>query len=286
MTIKISYALVAALAMIAGPALAQDAAPTPPAATQPGTPENPAPAAAPATEAPADAAAAPAAEPESDGAASDAPADAPATTADATAQGGAGPAPANATRAESEVGQYYLRESHGDWSVRCLKAREGAVDPCELYQLMRDGEGNPVAEITMIPLLSGDAAAGATLIAPLETDLLRGLGFGVDNGEQRGYPFAVCNQIGCVSRIGFTADELAALKRGRQAKVTLLPYGADPQRPIDLSLSLTGFTAAFDSLSATAREAQQNAAAAESGNGAKAPAPAPRDGDAPAPAQE
>ena len=209
MPIKPSQAALAALALIAAPAFAQDG-------TAPATPET-----APA-ETPAEAPASPTPAMDAPAAATDAPAaDAPATATDSPA---AETAPA--ANAEPQVGQYYVKETHQDWTTRCLKAEQGK-DPCELYQLLKDGDGNSVAEMTMIPLRNSEVAAGATLVAPLETDLVQGLGFGVGTAEPRGYPFNFCAPVGCVSRMGFTQAELDGMKRGANATVTLLPFGAD-----------------------------------------------------------
>ena len=121
-----------------------------------------------------------------------------------------------------------------------------------MYKLLTDADDNPVAELTMVPLSNGDVAAGATLVAPLETDLIDGLGFQIGSGEMRGYPFSFCAPVGCVARLGFTNQELASMKAGSTAAVQLLPFGGDPDSPVQLSMSLTGFTAAFDELAAYA----------------------------------
>lgn len=264
MPIKPSQALLAALALIAAPAFAQDSA-------TPAEPDSAAPSStadAPATEAPATEA--PAADTSSG---EDATADAPAADAPAAGAAAADEQPAaaaapttgadaatdDAASGEPKIGSYYAKSSHSDWTVRCIKAEQGK-DPCELYQLMQDADGNSVAELTLIPLTNGDVAAGATLVAPLETDLIQGLGFAVDNGKPRGYPFSFCAPVGCVSRIGLSAEELSQMKRGRNATVTLMPFGGDPKQPVELGLSLAGFTAAFDELSAYAAK---DAAAAE-----------------------
>ncbi|WP_103173199.1 invasion associated locus B family protein [Paracoccus sp. SY] len=245
MPIKPSQAALAALALIAAPAFAQDG-------TAPATPET-----APA-ETPAEAPASPAPATDAPAAATDAPAaDAPATATDSPA---AETAPA--ANAEPQVGQYYVKETHQDWTTRCLKAEQGK-DPCELYQLLKDGDGNSVAEMTMIPLRNSEVAAGATLVAPLETDLVQGLGFAVGTAEPRGYPFNFCAPVGCVSRMGFTQAELDGMKRGANATVTLLPFGADRENPVRLTLSLSGFTAAFDALSAYAEAPAAEAPAEE-----------------------
>ena len=179
-------------------------------------------------------------------------ADAPAADAPAAA-GTTQPAPSTAgqpaaTREEAQVGGYFVESVNGEWTLRCLKAPEGP-DPCELYQLMQDDKGNPVAEISLIPL-AGEAVAGATIVAPLETDLVAGLGLKVDAGKQMAYPFGFCAPIGCVARVGFSQAEVDAMKRGNKATVSLLPYGAEPSAKVDLDLSLTGFTAGYDALKA------------------------------------
>ncbi|MBO9454119.1 invasion associated locus B family protein [Paracoccus sp. R12_1] len=258
--------MLAALAVIAAPAFAQDSATPaePDSAAQSSTAEAPA-TEAPAAEAPATEA--PAAETSSgEDATADAPAadapdadEQPAAAAPATSAAGAATATDEAASGEPKVGSYYAKSSHTDWTVRCIKAEQGK-DPCELYQLMQDADGNSVAELTLIPLTNGDVAAGATLVAPLETDLIQGLGFAVDNGKPRGYPFSFCAPVGCVSRIGLSAEELGQMKRGSAATVTLMPFGGDPKQPVELGLSLAGFTAAFDELSAYAAK---DAAAAE-----------------------
>ncbi|WP_299847856.1 invasion associated locus B family protein [uncultured Paracoccus sp.] len=291
MAYKSSSALLAAILLMAGPALAQEAAPT----TQPETAESATPeAAAPAADAAATAeapAAADQAEAAVDGAtaeateaATEATTEAPAADAAAAPAADAATAPVDAAAApaeapaadtastEPQVGAYYLKATHGDWTIRCIKAQEGQPDPCELYQLLKDGEGNSVAEVTMIPLSQGEAAAGATIVAPLETDLIRGLGLKIDSAAPRGYPFNFCAPVGCVSRMGFDAAGLNGLKRGNSATVSLLPFAGDPENPVELPMSLAGFTAAFTELEGIAKEAQEQLAAqAEAAPAAEAP---------------
>ncbi|HRO14285.1 MAG TPA: invasion associated locus B family protein [Paracoccus sp. (in: a-proteobacteria)] len=145
------------------------------------------------------------------------------------------------------AGSYYTKSTHGDWLLRCLKTQDGK-DPCELYQLMKDSEGSPVAEVSVIPF-TGKAAAILNFVAPLETDLGTGLGLQIDSGKNSAFPFMVCARIGCISRVGMTEAELAALKKGNAATVSLLPFGGEPDKnTVKLNLSLKGFTAGFDEL--------------------------------------
>lgn len=192
------------------------------------------------------AATAPAATPEAGAApAADAAAAPAAPAAEAPAAGAGAAAPA-----ADAVGSYYTKSTHDDWLLRCLKTADGK-DPCELYQLLKDEGQKPVAEVSIIPF-SGKAAAILNFVAPLETDLQAALGLQIDTGKEHRYPFLVCAPIGCVSRIGMTADELGAMKRGSSGKVTLLPFGADPAKDlVNLTMSLKGFTAGFTALEAT-----------------------------------
>lgn len=144
------------------------------------------------------------------------------------------------------VGSPYIREEFGDWALRCLYAEEGEDDPCQLYQLLNDTDGNAVAEISMFPLPSGGrAAAGATIVVPLETLLTEQLQISVDGAAPRRYPFTFCNRAGCVSRVGFTTEEINLFKRGSKATMRMVPAAA-PEEEVVLNISLSGFTAGYD----------------------------------------
>lgn len=146
---------------------------------------------------------------------------------------------------EIQVGEPYIREEFGDWALRCLRAPEGP-DPCQLYQLLLDDEENAVAEISLFPLpAGGQAAAGATIVVPLETLLTEQLTISVDGQAPRRYPFTFCNRAGCVSRVGFTADEVNQFKRGARANLRIVPAAA-PDQEVVLDISLIGFTAGYD----------------------------------------
>ena len=226
-----AMAAAAMLALLAAaPARAQEQAPQ---ATEPAPATESAPAeTAPAAEAPAEA-------PEA--APADAPAAAPAGEPAAEAAPGAG------DPAAPEVLEI-VRDTFGDWEVRCAPNGED----CFMYQLALDGQRNPVAEVSMLKLPAGEqVVAGVTIVTPLGTLLPPGLGLQIDTAPARQYPFAWCSQVGCFARFGLDQATIDALKRGRAGKMTLLSIGA-PDSPVVLDLSLTGFTAAFDSLTAPA----------------------------------
>ena len=176
------------------------------------------------------------------------------TPPDAVAPGAAEPAPAGeapaapvgeAAPAEPEVLEI-VRETHGDWEVRCLP--NGSE--CFLYQLALDEDENPVAEFSLVALPAGEeAVAGVTVVTPLGTLLPAGIGLGVDGAEIGDYGFTFCSQVGCFARFGLSGEVVDRLKRGLTARLELVSIAA-PEQPVTLDLSLTGFTAAYNSLAA------------------------------------
>tara|TARA_R110002072_G_scaffold6690_9_gene38355 strand:- start:2168 stop:2824 length:657 start_codon:yes stop_codon:yes gene_type:complete len=149
---------------------------------------------------------------------------------------------------DPELGKPYTREVIGAWEMRCIKT-EQEVDPCQMYQLLDDGQGAPVAEVSLFRLAQGGKAeAGATIVVPLETSLPQQLTVTVDTGKARRYPFAFCNPVGCYVRLGLTKEDVASFKRGKAALITIVPALA-PDQKVELELSLEGFTASYDQVS-------------------------------------
>jgi invasion protein IalB len=154
---------------------------------------------------------------------------------------------------EPAPGQTYVREEFGDWDLRCVRTEDG-TDPCQLYQLLLDEEGNSVAEVSMFAIDDeGPASAGATIITPLETLLTEQIRIAVDASPVKQYPFSFCSQVGCFSRVGFTAEEVDAFRRGSVATITIVPAAAPTQR-VNLNMSLIGFTAGFEAVRAANAE--------------------------------
>lgn len=172
------------------------------------------------------------------------------------------------------VGSTYTAATFEAWEQRCVRTESG-IDPCQLYMLLKDEAGNSVAELTMFSLpegTEGPAVAGATFIAPLETLLTAGMALQVDENSPKAYPFTFCTQIGCVARLGFTAEEVDQMKKGANAVITIVPYVAPDQR-VTLTASLKGFTAglqAVDAANDAADAAATAAAPAEGGEAAPA----------------
>ncbi len=179
-------------------------------------------------------------------------------------------------------GSDYTAATFEAWEQRCVRTESG-IDPCQLYMLLKDAEGNSVAEFTMFNLpkgTEGPAVAGGTFIAPLETLLTAGMTLQIDTSKAKVYPFTVCTGIGCVSRIGFTAEEVAQLKGGANALITIVPFVA-PDQKVELTMPLKGFTKGYDTVAA-ANDAADAAAPAAGTEGGATEGAAPVEGEAPA----
>lgn len=234
---------------------------------------------APATEAPATEA--PASEaPATEAPATEAPAaEAPAVEAPAAAPAAEAPAmlPQIAANAEAAApGQAYVKQDFTDWQMRCLKT-ELDSDPCELFQELKNAQGTPISQVTFSAVDAGDITAIATVMMPLETDLLHGLTMQIDTGTEQKIPFATCIPVGCMARIALSEKDLGLFKRGKAAKMSVLPFLAPPEAKENLNLSLAGFTAGMDAVTAA------NKAAAAAADKVRAEAEAEAEA---APAQE
>lgn len=159
----------------------------------------------------------------------------------------------------------YTLSEHGDWKILCART-EDPMDPCQMYQLLQNEEGADIIEFSMWPLTPSEGQqilAGATVITPLETLLPPQLTMQVSEDNGKRFPYSFCAQIGCVVRLGFVAEDIEALKRSNVATIGIVPSIA-PDQIVRVTLSLTGFTAAYDA--AVARQAEVAAHVLETQN--------------------
>lgn len=142
----------------------------------------------------------------------------------------------------------YVKDGFGDWVLQCLEVADGD-DVCQMYQLLKDAGGSPVAEVNIFKIKEGArAVAGGTFIVPLETLLPKKLSVSVDGGAARLYDYSFCSQIGCYARVGLTNEDVQRLKAGAKATITLVPALA-PDKKVVLDMSLSGFTSAYKAAS-------------------------------------
>ena len=173
---------------------------------------------------------------------------APATTTEAPAEESTAADPTLDTGQPDEpgIGQGYAREQLGDWQVQCVRREDPETEPCQMYQLLRGAENNPVAEVIIEKIPgNGQVAAGATIAVPHGTALAKDLRISVDGAQGKVYRYAFCDPNSCYARIGLLAADVDAFKKGSAAKVVIFPFEA-PDTAVELTMSLNGFTAAFE----------------------------------------
>ncbi|MEJ6394512.1 invasion associated locus B family protein [Gymnodinialimonas sp. 2305UL16-5] len=182
-------------------------------------------------------------------------------------------------RADVEPGEPYVDETFRDWQIRCIRSQEDDIpERCEMFQLLEEENGNPVAEFRISVAIepSEDVVANATIVTPLDTLLSPGLQLQIDDGQPAVVPYAFCQQIGCFVQLSLSADDINAFQNGGDAPVTLValvrgPNGQMGGAPVPTNASLRGFTAAYENLEGRIggiREfiAEQEAAAAAEGD--------------------
>ena len=141
-----------------------------------------------------------------------------------------------------------MREEIGDWTVRCIRAEIGQADRCQIYQLLKDDQDQPLAGVTVVPVSgSGEFSAKMTFNGPVGVLLPAGVQVSIDGQDMGRVPFLVCTQGNCVAEIPLQNIDLDAFKAGNAADFTVIPAAQQNSR-VTLTASLAGFTAGFGGL--------------------------------------
>jgi len=177
------------------------------------------------------------------------PAEAPADSAAPAPEGDAATAAAGLDLGrEVQEDPSYIKAVYDDWQMKCFRTGT-EEDLCQMYQLLTEQAGNPVAEFSLYRLPKGaPVAAGATVAVPLGTLLSEEIKISIDGGKAKSYAYSFCSMAGCFARIGLAQADVDALKRGVKATLEIVPAQA-PDQKVKIDVSLKGFTAAFDNAS-------------------------------------
>jgi len=145
-----------------------------------------------------------------------------------------------------EPGEIYLAGNKGDWNVRCITGNPGEADRCEIQQLLFINENTPIADISIFKLPAGEiAVAAANVMVPLETLLTKKFRISFSEESKKEFPYSFCNKNGCLVRMGLLEEDIEAMKKGASSEISIT-HISKPDSAINLSLSLDGFTAAFE----------------------------------------
>jgi invasion protein IalB len=137
-----------------------------------------------------------------------------------------------------------LKETHGAWEIHCIEGTE----TCNMQQLGKTGEGERALLVT-IERLAGVTAEGKpvpaslTVYTPLGVLIPYDVRVRIDDGEVMPVPLMRCLSDLCMARAPMAEQHVSMFKRGSNAR-----FGFYLNDEILVDVSLSGFTAAYDSL--------------------------------------
>jgi invasion protein IalB len=138
--------------------------------------------------------------------------------------------------------QITVKATHGDWQIQCPE-NVSDTNPCAMVQELINEQDRRI--LSAIILHPAGAEPFLRIIVPLGVLLPGGMTLKIDAADVGTVGFINCLPDGCMTQVGLTADVLEQLKQGNQATVVIYEQ---TDKPIQLPLSLAGFTAAYGEL--------------------------------------
>lgn len=134
-----------------------------------------------------------------------------------------------------------LSEDHGDWTVSCSIA--DGKKSCTLSQALgRPGAAERLLALELVA--SKEKQADGMLLAPFGLRVADGVTLTVDDVSlTETLPFLTCIETGCLVPVLFSDKTLTSLQTGKQLGIGAV--NASNGSPVKLSVSLSGFAAAF-----------------------------------------
>jgi invasion protein IalB len=141
--------------------------------------------------------------------------------------------------------QGVVRNTFGDWQLRCEVPAGAKAEQCALVQNVA-AEDRPNVTLLVIVLKTADAKSRLLrVVAPLGVLLPSGLGLKIDQTDVGRAGFVRCLTTGCVAEVVMEDTLLGQLKAGKQA--TFIVFQT-PEEGVGIPVSLEGFGPGFDSL--------------------------------------
>lgn len=135
----------------------------------------------------------------------------------------------------------------GSWTLRCSGPDAGTRADCMMFQnLVQKAGGQPVLQFG-IGMAPPDGLPTVLVSLPLGIALPPGITVQIDSGSPAIFPIERCEPDGCRASFKMRDATVQQLSQGRQLRLTF--YDGE-RKPLKVSLSLTGFDAAFKALAA------------------------------------
>jgi invasion protein IalB len=150
-----------------------------------------------------------------------------------------------ATLAAPASAQGVVKNSFGDWQMRCETPAGAKSEQCALVQNVA-AEDRPNVTLLVIMLKTADAKSRLLrVVAPLGVLLPAGLGLKIDQTDVGRAGFVRCLTTGCVAEVVMEDNLLNQLKGGKTA--TFIVFQT-PEEGVGIPVSLEGFGPGFDAL--------------------------------------
>src|SRR6476620_10859613 len=150
-----------------------------------------------------------------------------------------------AVSAQPALAQGPVKNSFGDWQMRCETPAGAKTEQCALVQSVQ-AEDKPNVTLVVIVLKTADGKSRLLrVIAPLGVLLPSGLGLKIDASDVGRAGFVRCMPSGCIAEVVMDDDLLRKLSGGQQA--TFIVFQT-PEEGIGIPVSLNGFGKAYEAL--------------------------------------
>ena len=131
------------------------------------------------------------------------------------------------------------------WAVRCTSASREAPLECAIEQTAVLSKTGQLIVLVNIRVPSDTHTPIALVQLPLGLNLPVGAKFQVDDGKPIDLQIQTCENRGCYASTPIAAELLAALKSGKQLKVSFQNLAKET---ITIPMPLTDFAAAYDKI--------------------------------------
>jgi invasion protein IalB len=139
-------------------------------------------------------------------------------------------------------GQGAVRNTFGDWQLRCETPAGAKVEQCALVQSVQ-AEDKPTVTLVVIVLKTADGKSRLLrVIAPLGVLLPAGLGLKIDDTDVGRAGFVRCLPSGCVAEVVMDDKLIEQMSAGQSA--TFIIFNT-PEEGIGIPLTLAGFRDGF-----------------------------------------
>ena len=131
------------------------------------------------------------------------------------------------------------------WAARCSSASREAPLECAMEQTAVLSKTGQLIVLVNIRVTSDTRTPVAMVQLPLGLNLPGGAKFQVDDGKTSDLQIQTCENRGCYAGTLIAPDLLAAMKSGKQLKVSFQNLAKET---ITIPMSLTDFAAAYDKI--------------------------------------